>query len=186
VASKRASLRQVLREVGGLDAWVLALEQQLDELLGAIDAEIAALVDEDEELSHRCAVLRTITGIGPQGSAMLGVLFSRMAFTNADAVVAYSGLDPRPNDSGSKIGRRRISKRGSSELRRQLYLAAFAASHSKALGPLYRSIKAKGFKPTQALVILARKLLRVAWAVWKSGKPFEASLVGAAPTCVRT
>ena len=101
-------------------------------------------------------------------------------------LVAYSGLDPRPNDSGSKSGRRRISKRGSPELRRQLYLAAFAASHSKALGPLYRSIKAKGFKTTQALVILARKLLRVAWAVWKTGKPFDPSLMIAPAACAKT
>jgi hypothetical protein len=51
---------------------------------------------------------------------------------------------------------------------------------------LYRSIKAKGFKPTQALVILARKLLRVAWAVWKSGKAFDASLLGQPPACAKT
>ena len=117
---------------------------------------------------------------------MLAVLLSRVEFANADALVAYSGLDPRPNDSGAKAGRRQISKRGSPQLRRQLYLAAFSAAHSKALAPLYRSIKAKGFKPTQALVILARKLLRVAWAVWKTGKPFEPSLLGASSTCAKT
>lgn len=67
-----------------------------------------------------------------------------------------------------------------------MHLAAFAASHRKALGPLYRSIKAMGFKPTQAVVMLARKLLRVAWAVWKTGEPFDPRLVGAAPTCAKT
>ena len=58
-------------------------------------------------------------------------------------------------------------------LRRQLFLAAFAAAHSKALGPLYRAIKDKGFKTTEALIILARKLLRIACAVWRSGTPFD-------------
>lgn len=186
VATKRMSLRQVLRGVGELQVAVLPLEQQFDALLSYIDGQIAALVAADAQLSQGCAALRTITGIGAQGSAMLGALLSRVAFANADALVAYSGLDPRPNDSGAKTGRRRISKRGSPDLRRQLYLAAFSAAHSKALGPLYRSIKAKGFKPTQALVILARKLLRVAWAVWHSGKPFDPSLVGASLTCTKT
>lgn len=185
-ASKRAALRQVLRDVPDLDESVLALEKQFDELFAAIDARVAALVKEDPEFSRRCAKLRTITGIGAQGGAMLGVLFSRLEFANADAVVAYSGLDPRPNDSGSKTGKRRISKRGSPDLRRQLYLAAFSAAHSKALGPLYRSIKARGFKPTQALVILARKLLRVAWAVWKTGDDFDASMVGGVAACEKT
>ena len=40
--------------------------------------------------------LRTSTGIGPQTSALLGALLSRFEFANADALVAYSGLDPRP------------------------------------------------------------------------------------------
>ena len=67
-----------------------------------------------------------------------------------------------------------------------MYLAAFSAARSKALGPLYQAIKARGFKPTQALVILARKLLRVAFALWKSGKEFDASLVGTLSSCKKT
>jgi len=35
----------------------------------------------------------------------------------------------------------------------------------------------KGFKTTEAFVILGRKLLRVAWAVWKSQKPFELAIL---------
>ncbi|WP_088280840.1 IS110 family transposase [Ideonella sp. A 288] len=186
VTCKRMSLRQVLRDVPDLSAAVEGLERQFDELLDHIDRQVATLVAADVRLSQGCAALRTITGFGPQGSAMLAALLSRVDFANADALVAYSGLDPRPNDSGAKTGRRHISKRGSPDLRRQLYLAAFAASHSKALGPLYRSIKAKGFKPTQALVILARKLLRIAWAVWKSAKPFDPSLVTSPEACAKT
>ena len=185
VACKRTSLRQLLRDVPSLTPAVQGLERQFDALLALIDRQIDAEVAQDEALCRRRATLQTITGIGPQGSAMLGALFCRMHFANADALVAYSGLDPRPNDSGARAGRRRLSKRGSPALRRQLYLAAFAASHSKALGPVYRSIKTKGFTPTQALVILARKLLRVAWAVWNSGKPFDASLL-APGACAKT
>jgi transposase len=186
VAHKRSALRQVLRDMPSLQASIHALQQQFDALLGEIDAQIAAAVREDAQFSSRCAKLRTITGIGAQGSAMLAVLFSRFKFANANAVVAYSGLDPRPDDSGRRHGKRHISKRGSPELRRQLYLAAFAAAHSNALGPLYRSIKAKGFKPTQALVILARKLLRVAWAVWKGGNAFDARMLGTTLACAKT
>jgi transposase len=157
VTTKRMSLRQVMRDVPGLDVAVGRLEQQFDELLQQIDAQVADVLAQDAQLSQGCA-----------------------------ALVAYSGLDPRPNDSGARTGRRRISKRGSPELRRQLYMAAFAASHSKALGPLYLSIKAKGFKPTQALVILARKLLRIAWAVWKTRKPFDPSLLMPSMACIKT
>jgi hypothetical protein len=45
-------------------------------------------------------------------------------------------------------------------LRRQVYLAGFAASRSNALKPLYLALRAKGFASTQAFIILGRKLLR--------------------------
>ncbi|MBH1979278.1 MAG: IS110 family transposase, partial [Comamonadaceae bacterium] len=117
--------------------------------------------------------MRTITGIGPQTTAVLAALLSRFEFANSDALVAYSGLDPRPNDSGTKRGRRRLSKKGPALLRRQMYLTGMSASHSKALKPLYQSIRAKGFATTEAFVILGRKLLRVAFAVWKGSEIFD-------------
>jgi transposase len=175
IAVCRASLRQTLAGMDELGAAVLRLEEQFEQLLRQIDREVQALVASEPRLSQGSAVLQTISGIGPQSGAMLAALLSRIEFANGDALVAYSGLDPRPCDSGAHSGRRRLSKRGSPSLRRQMYLAALAATRSKALAPVYRALRAKGFKSTQAVVILARKLLRIAWAVWKSGKPFDAA-----------
>lgn len=175
VSSKRSSLRQALKGIEGLDSQIEAMEAKFDALLDEIDHQVSIELERDEVLVRQRRLLRTITGIGPQASALFTGLLSRIPFANADALIAFTGLDPRPNDSGSKAGRRKLSKRGNAELRRQVYLCAFAASHSKALGPLYRAIRNKGFKTTEALVILGRKILRVAWAVWKSGKPFDPS-----------
>ena len=173
VSAKRSSLRQVFKELQGLDGVVRDLEEKFDALLGEIDSQVSAQLNQDKELASNRARLETITGVGPQGSALFTSVLSTVPFANVDALVAFTGLDPRPNDSGTRVGRRRLTKRGNPQLRRQLYLCAFAASHSKALGPVYRSIKAKGFAPTEALVILARKILRIMWAVWKRGKPFD-------------
>ena len=175
VAVWRSCLRQTLAGIKTLAPAVLQLDKQFGELLCCIDREVQALLDSEPRLSQGSAVLQSICGIGPQSAAMLAALLSRVEFANADALVAYSGLDPRPCDSGMRSGRRRLSKRGSPILRRQLYLAALAATRSKALGPIYQALRAKGFKSTQAVVILARKLLRIAWAVWKSGEPFDAA-----------
>lgn len=180
LTAHRAALRQLFSDVEGLDEHLAALEAALGQLLDRIDTQVQAELASDSEMSTASARLQTITGIGAQGGALLASLLARIRFANADALVAYSGLDPRANDSGQKTGKRRLSKRGAPELRRQMYLAAFAASHSKAFGPLYRSIKAKGFKPTEALVILARKLLRIAWAIWRTGKPFDPMMLRAA------
>jgi transposase len=177
VVKHRGSLRQTLGDLPELGESFAQLEAQFEAFLQTVDAQIEKLVASDEQLAERRKNLQTISGIGAQASALLAGLFSRLPFANADAVVAYSGLDPRPCDSGTKKGRRRLSKRGSAYLRRMLYLMAFAATRTKAVKPLYQSIKARGFAPTQALVILARKLLRVAFAVWKSGEPFEPSFL---------
>jgi transposase len=167
------SLKQTLSDVSTLQEAYRELQASFDRFFKELDQQLAVLVASDELLQQGVTRLRTITGFGPQSSILLAALFSRIDFANVDALVAYSGLDPRACDSGMKRGKRKLSKRGPAILRRQLYLVAFAASHSKALKPFYQSIKAKGFATTQALVILARKLLRAAFAVWKSGKPFD-------------
>lgn len=169
------TLRQTLRDMPTLQAPWQRLQDEYARTFEEIDRQLADLVDSDLELREGVARLRTITGFGPQASTLLGALLRRLPFRNADALVAYSGLDPGPCDSGTKRGKRRLSKRGPGALRHLMYMVAFAGAHSKALGPLYQAIKARGFAPTQALVILARKLLRVAWAVWRSGQAFDPS-----------
>jgi transposase len=185
VGVHRAALRQLLRGFPAVRPALQELEQRFDALLAQIDRHVDAEIGTDATLSRGRALLKSITGFGPQSSALLTVLLARIPFANADALVAYSGLDPRAHDSGTRRGRRRLSKRGSAALRRQLYLSAFSAGRSKALAPLYRSIKARGFKPTQAIVILARKLLRVAWAVWKSGTRFDPSRLAPPKPCAQ-
>ena len=173
VVLHRSALRQVLTGIDAQGLDIAALHTAFDALLKSIDDQVQELIASDAQMAQGIERLRTITGIGPQTSALLATLLSRLDFANADALVAYSGLDPRPNDSGTKRGRRRLSKKGPPLLRRQMYLAGFAASHSKALKPLYQSIRAKGFTSTEALVILGRKLLRVAFAVWKGAEAFD-------------
>lgn len=154
-----------------------ALASYAGNLLAEVEQKIQALIACDIEMRQRQQQLQTITGVGPLISAVLVALLSRIEFANVGALIAYSGLDPRPNDSGSRRGRRALTKRGPASLRKMMWLAAFSASHSKAFAAHYQGIKARGFSGTEALVILARKLLRIAWAVWKTGQPFDPSKV---------
>ena len=178
VATHFSAVRQTMKGVPGLDAALAQLALQHKAFLASIDKEVARLIATDDDLKAGAARLATIPGVGPQTSAMLAALFGRITFVTSDAVVAYSGLDPRPNDSGAKRGRRRLSKKGPPELRRQMWLAGFAATRSKALKPLYQALRARGLSTTAAIVALGRKLLRIAYAVWKTKKPFDLSQVG--------
>lgn len=180
------TLRLSLRDVVSLQAASEQLQQAYERMFEEIDRQLEVLVAGQAALAQGAARLQTIAGFGRQASIRLAAVLSKQTFANADAAVAYSGLDPRPCDSGAKKGKRRLSKRGCADLRRQLYLAAFAASHSKAYGPTYQALRARGLATTEAMVILARKLLRVAFAVWKSGKDFDASLIGSKSACQKT
>jgi len=173
LVTKRESVRQAFKGDPDLAGELKSLDQAFHRVLDAIDAKVDALIAADTALTTGRKRIASVTGFGPHGSALLAVLFARIPFANADALVAYTGLDPRPNDSGKKRGMRMLSKRGPAHLRRQLYLSGFAASHSKALKPLYQALRDRGFATTEAFVILGRKLLRVAYAVWKSGQPWE-------------
>lgn len=150
---------------------------EFDVLMANIDQQVQALVASDAQLAQGCVNLRTITGIGVQTSSLLASLFSRLAFANADALVAFCGLDPQPRDSGTIRGRRRLSKRGPSLVRRQLWMAGMAATTSKLFKPIYQALRERGMPSTAAIVILGRRLLRIAFAVWKSGKPFDSTKI---------
>jgi transposase len=176
LVAKRVSLRQAFKDCSVKQA-LHDLEQGFGAAEQALQQRIQQLIDSDRDLQHGQTLLRSITGFGATASALLAVLLTRLSFANSDALVAYSGLDPRANDSGSKRGRRRLSKKGDPELRRTIWLVAFAACHSKALKPHYQALRARGFQSTEALVILGRKLLRAAFAVWKTQQPFDPQLL---------
>ena len=152
--------------------------KSLRKLLAAIDDELKRTVAVDTRLEAKRKQLQTITGIGLLNSVALTHRFDRTPFANSDAVVAAYGLDPRPNDSGKHSGKRRLTKQGNSEDRRLIYLAAQSASKTALFSPLYRSLLDKGFATTEAIVIIARKLLRIAFAVWTTGQPFNPQKVG--------
>ena len=76
------------------------------------------------------------------------------------------------------MGKRYLTKQGNPEDRRLIYLAAQSAAKTKTFKPMYTALRAKGWASTQAIVIIARKLLRIAFAVWTSGLPFDPKKIG--------
>ena len=118
--------------------------------------------------------LKSIVGIGPVVAAQLVAVFSTLNFAKVDSFIAYTGLDPRADDSGDRRGRRRLSKRGPPLLRCLLYTAGMAAANSRLFKPAYAQLRARGLQTTESIVILARKIARIAFAIYKSGECFDA------------
>src|SRR6266542_307561 len=128
ISCTRASLIQSLQGLSEFSAELKTLKEHLDKLIARIDEKVKRLTESNAERQQSHARLCTITGVGAVvGSTVLNTL-ERVPLKSADAFRAFTGLDPRPQDSGQCRGRRRLSKRGPSELRRMLYLAAMAAA----------------------------------------------------------
>ena len=173
LSRSRAAVLQSLQGLSGLKTALRLLLERFDALICLIDARIQTLVDACPQRQAANAHLRTIPGVGPVvGPALLNPL-QRFAFKHADSFVAYTGYDPRPDDSGLRKGRRRLSKNGPSELRRLLYNAAMAAANTSAWKPIYQHYLAKGLSRTAALVIIARKIARTAWSIYTHNTTFD-------------
>lgn len=177
------AIRQCLKATGADGNAALKRAHQkalksLQALVAELTSQLKAIVKADEALEKKRAILQTIVGVGVLNSLALTHRFDRTPFANSDAVVAAYGMDPRPKDSGDKVGKRYLTKEGNAEDRRLIYLAAQSAAKTKTFKPLYLVLRAKGFASTEAIVIIARKLLRIAFAVWTSNKPFDHTKIG--------
>jgi transposase len=169
----KGALRLTLQGVPGLGAEGKALLTRLQGLLDKIDSHLETLSRQQPQHEALRQRLQTILGVGPLVSTALASTLQRLPFRNGDAVVAHTGLDPRPADSGRKIGRRRLSKRGPSELRRLLFNAAMSAAKTKLWRPIYQHYRNKGLSSTAALVVIARKIVRIAWSLFKNQTVFD-------------
>lgn len=158
---------------------VSALLRRFEALIDEIDQSLRGLTRECAPMKESSERLQKIVGIGPLTGLTLAGVFQRIPFKDADAVVAFSGLDPRPCDSGTMRGRRRLSKRGPGELRRLLYTAAMSAARTSVWKPTYERYRLRGLSTTASYVILARRMLRIAWVIHSRKVDFDPARLAA-------
>lgn len=171
LVKSRQQLQQSLAGMTGLRGPLGQALSKLDTLITLIEKQIEALLKELGlwELVECC---QSVQGIGRVTAMALVIAFDRGEFTSADAFVAYMGMDVRVRDSGKFTGQRKLTKKGDGEYRRLIYNAAMTAGRYDFKTCLER-FKARGMKTTQAYVALARKLIRIAFALMKNREQFD-------------
>lgn len=168
----RVALSQSLQDIPELKQAARQLDQHIRDIEQLIAQRIQqAMTDAGWHYdAKRCDA---IEGIGPLTAMALANTFHRGRFKSSDAFIAYLGMDVKVRDSGTYRGRRKLSKKGDPELRRLLYNAAMAARKSSAWKSLYESYLTQGLQPIQALVKLARKLARIAFALMQNQTTYK-------------
>jgi len=90
-------------------------------------------------------------------------------------LLSYAGLDLIYADSGNRVGKRRISKRGRKQLRLILYQMTLAfVQHHNIARRKYLKQRIAGKKPTQAIVSSISFFVRVMFSVVKQARDYRA------------
>jgi transposase len=152
-----------------LQAHIDWLSKQLDK----VDKELAAAVEASPVWRAKDELLRSIKGVGPALSRTLLAALPELGALTRQEVAALAGLAPLNRDSGRRKGTRCIGG-GRAEVRSLLYMAALsAARYNPALRAFSERLRRAGKAAKVRLVAVARKLLTIANAVLRDGRPWQ-------------
>ena len=146
----------------------------LDQQIAALTTKLKAFTKATPSFFSQFKLLITIPGIGPL-TAMRLIAFDLLRFDDAYAAVAMAGLNPSEHRSGSSVDRKsHLSKRGHADIRKALYMPALTALiHNPFVLDLKRRLTAKSKHPMSIVGAAMRKLLRLAFGILKSNRPFD-------------
>jgi transposase len=159
-AGTAAAMTLLVEELLHLDARIDELQKSLIEMMN------------DDVRVH---LLDSIPGIAPWSAVALVLeIGDPERFADVRQLIAWAGLDPRVDESGDGTCTRGISHRGNAYLRAILFPLVMAAmQHNPVVGDFIRR-KIEAGKPKKvAMVAGAAKLLRIAFALLVTRKPFD-------------
>lgn len=157
---------------------LLAHTSELDAKIAEYDRAIAQAARDDE----RSKRLMKLPGIGPvTASAMLANIGGGHDFDNGRQVAAWVGLVPGQYSSGGKARLGRITKAGDNYLRSLLVMGARAVLNSIGNKQDRFSRWARALQERRgywrAVIAIAAKNARLAWAVLKYREDFKLELI---------
>jgi len=144
--------------------------------------DLKAEITKCAKLSPVFPLLLSIPGVGKLTAAsIIGEIGDIHRFPTTKQLVAYAGLDPSVYQSGRfKATNNKISKRGSTYLRKSLYQATTAAvrkvkgkPNNQLLYDYYTQKREQGKPYKVAVIATSNKLLRTIYGVWKNNEMFE-------------
>lgn len=146
-----------------------SLARQLAEVLEQrrmLEGQLSALL-EAHPLSQ---LLTSMPGIGVRTAAtILTAIGDATTFPTADHLASYAGLAPATKSSGSSIRGEHAPRRGNRQLKRAMFLSAFAALSDPDSRTYYDRQRANGKTHTQAILRLARRRINVLYAMLRDG-----------------
>jgi len=153
------------------------LIEKLDGCVSNLDLTVKAFRGKarKESDAKTLKLLESIPGIGKTLSCDIQAEIETVGkFRDADALIAFAGLDPKVKQSGGSLHHNtKLTKRGSPYLRRALFMAASIGQRSDSeLGTYYDKKRGEGKYYREATVANARKIVCRVFAVLKRQTPY--------------
>jgi transposase len=120
--------------------------------------------------------LTSIPGIGKRiSSALIGYFGNMESFESSKQLASYIGINPSLRISGTSVrSRGAISKKGNGYLRKLMYMAALSACRwNRSCKALYERMLQRGKDKRVALIAVANKLIRQAFAIVKYDRRYD-------------
>ena len=174
VRSTASSTRPDAAAIAAEDRAVRLLARRISENSAEIDvitAEISALLEGDD--TYRC--LLTVPGIGPKTASELAISIDIEDFPSHDRLASYCGLAPRNRQSGTSISSVTASRQGNKRLKNLLIFSCNCLTRTEGRwGDYYARCRERGMPHGKALKALARKRLKVIYAIMRDRVPYAA------------
>lgn len=135
-----------------------------------LDAEIASLLADDPTY----LALLTVPGVGPRTASELAIEVDVSRFPDHDHLASYCGLAPRNRSSGTSVRSVSASRGGNKRLKHLLVFSCGSLCRSdNRFGRYYRACRERGMSHGRAIKAVARKRLKVIYAVMRDRAPYE-------------
>jgi transposase len=149
--------------------------KNLDSELEKLKNQIHKTIKDNKLLSSKWALMEPIRGLGMLTFAVVVAETGGFElFSNIKQLTSYCGYDVIENQSGTRVGKTKISKKGNAHIRRAMFMPAFNVVRFKegSFPDLYERVFDKTKLKMKGYVAVQRKLLCLMYTLWKRDEKY--------------
>lgn len=148
----------------------------LDKHIGLLKEKTETLLQSDPAIFRKVQHITALKGVGVYTVAVvLAETNFFEEFHSRPQLVSYTGYDVIENQSGKRVGRTRISKKGNAHIRRAMHLPALNVKRwqEPVMLALWQRVYERSKIKMVAYVAVQRKLLLLFYTLWKRDEPYD-------------
>lgn len=155
----------------------------MESLLDVFEKELSAIkklieehINSNVEVKQRIKKVCSVKGVGLLTAATVSAETNGFQLIkNIPQLVSYAGYDVVEDQSGKRVGKTRISKKGNSHIRRILHMPSLQMKTYQvgSMGALFERTYSKHGIKKKSYVAIQRKLLILIYTLWKKNEDFD-------------